>query len=83
MEAFIHIPATVLQTVRCVYPVCSDNTFTLQFITYRNARLFPIIHRHSFKRQPLEVTTNVISAKIGASPFGSFLFVDVKRDEPK
>ena len=67
LEASIHIPADIFRNVRCLYPLCSQSDFFhLQFIVYKNAKLFPVLHSQNIELETeQEVITSVISANIG------------------
>jgi len=62
LEASIHIPADIFKSVRCI-PVCS-HSFKLQFVAYKNAKLFPLLGPSS---SDMVVKSSVISARIGTS----------------
>ncbi|KAK2144259.1 hypothetical protein LSH36_773g00046 [Paralvinella palmiformis] len=65
LEASIHIPGDIFHSVRCLYPLCSkSDSFHLQFIVYKNSKLFPVVGRSGNRASQQRVVTSVISANI-------------------
>ncbi len=66
-EAFIHVPGTVLQNIDCNSTNCPERgDFILQFIVYKNAKLFPVFGSDEEERKRADfVSTSVISSTLG------------------
>lgn len=63
LETSVYIPPTIFEHTQCLLPVCPEpDTYDLQFIVYKNAKLFLELEPENTHAV---VEGNVISAKIG------------------
>lgn len=55
LEAAIHVPGSVFKNVPCKFPYCSTNKgFKLQFVVYKNAKLFPVLDAEGTREERQE-----------------------------